>query len=149
VPNNVDGVNTLRLVLQSGIVVSGNGDISLIRVLTSGDAMTTHRISGATMLIALRQGRTETQALTNSVYTQVRDYVEAEIFVHYPSVSTSGAQTALRTLVNDFKITVASGSFVTSGTGNPPRPIFVGEEWPMPHGLVAKARLIYKFNYLL
>lgn len=137
-------MSTLLTVLQSGLLVSGNSDVSLVKVITSGDAMTSFTVSGKTELIALRQGRNETNPMLGGQVTTIADYVIADIFIHYPYANTSSTVTTLRTRVDDFKITIASGTFT-----NPPRPIFVAESWPVAHEKFGHASLTYRFRYAL
>lgn len=130
-------------------MVSGNSYITAAKVLTSGDAMISQRVSGLTDFIGLRAARTEVRALTNNVYQEVTDYVEAIMSVNYPS-SRSGAQDRMRTMVNDFKITVASGSWLSGGGASGVSfPVFVSESWPIPLENKAQATLLYRVKYLL
>ena len=137
-------MDSLYTVIRSGLVVSGNGSITVAKQLTSGDAMQSFRISGAEHLIGLRQGRSESLGILGGKFTQIADYVDVDLFVHYTYATTSSVLTPLRRLVDDFKITIASGSFT-----NPARPILVAESWPMAHEKNAKATLSYRFRYLL
>ena len=149
-PNLVDSVNTLFTTIQSGLVVSGNSYISVAKQVTSGDALASFRISGMTDFIGLRLQRNETKGLTGGVFTEVADYVVADISIHGTYAKASG-QTETQTLsglrqrVDDFKITVASGTW--SGT-NPARPILVSESWSLPHEKAGKAELVWRFRYL-
>lgn len=127
-------------VLQSGLLVSGNSYISLNKQVVSGDALSNLRVSGFTDLVLLKQGRSETEPLIGGTFTAVADYVEAEIYVHKSGIALSG----VRRLIDDFKITVASGTWT-----NPARPYLVGEEWPLPQEKVSKGKLIYRFRYAL
>jgi len=132
--------------LTSGLVVSGNSYITLAKIITSGDALTSLRVSGFTDFIGLRLERNEIRPLTGGVFTEVADYVSAEIYIH-----VSGAQvlSGLRQRINDFKITVASGAWESGNTVNIALPTLVAEDWTMPHERVGRAKLTYRFRYLL
>lgn len=140
-----DSVAVLLTVLQSGLVVSGNADITLARSVTSGDALSNQRISGRTDFIYLYQGRTDITPLTGGGFYEAADYVVAELNVRYPTATTTNANTTLQTRVDDFKTTVASGAWPLSGV---PMPFLVAEEHPMAHANVAKAKLTYRLRYL-
>lgn len=148
-PNNVNSVQTLLDVLNSGLVVSGNADITVQRQTISGDALSNQRVSGYTTVIYLRNGRTDGIGITGGTFTEMADYVDSEVLItlRQSQVSgiglNSGAVAILKTRVDDLKITVASGTFT-----NPPRPIQISENWPQPHQQVAKATLIWRFKYL-
>ena len=149
-PNTLDTVQTLLTVLQSGLVVSGNSYITVQRQTVSGDALSNMRVSGYTELIYLRNARTDGQGLTGGNNTEIADYTDIDIYISFrqsqiSGVGThSGAYSTLRQRVDDTKITIASGSF-----SSPPRPVFVGENWPQPHQQVAKATTSYRTRYVL
>ena len=124
--------------------MSGNTSITVAKQLTSGDSMQSFRISGAEHLIALRQGRNETLGITGGQWTEIADHVEVDLFVHYSYANVSSVLTPLRRMMDDLKITIASGSFT-----NPARPTLVGETMPQPHEKNAKGMQIWRFRYLL
>ena len=137
-------------------MVGINPFITLAKQITSGDALSSFRISGNPTLIALRLERTEAQGLTGGQFTEMTPYVRVEIFNHIPFSAVSGLSAAsgavatLIDLVRDFKITIASGTWANSGsTQNVAPPVFMGEEWPMPTQQQAKAALLYRTKYLM
>ena len=138
-PNLVDAANTLVTVLQRGLVVSGNPTINVKLVIGSGDLMMSIKASGLREQIFVYPTRTETDPKIGGVYNAITDYVRAEILV----LTSGTSQTRLRTRVDDFKITIASGTFT-----QPPRPYMTSENWPTPHTGVARAVLEYRFRHL-
>jgi len=147
--NPVDSVNSLYTVIQSGLVVSGNTNMQVVKQVTSGDNLTSARMSGTGGFeyIALRLSRNEPMPLVGGTFTHVTDYVEANIYIHYPygpAFNTSSVLSNLVQRVKDFKTTVYSGTWT-----NPAKPFIAQEEWPQPHEKVAKAKLVYRFRYLL
>lgn len=147
-PNTTDATNTLYLVARSGLVVSGLGNAVTVTTSiadVSGHALTSQRASGTVTLIALKQGNTVTRPQVGGVFTEIEDYVDVEIYVRAPILNSGvDSRAALRTRVDDFKITVASGSFT-----NPARPYLIGEEAPQHHLNASKQRLRYRFRNLL
>lgn len=138
-PSLVDVANTLVTVLQSGLVVSGNPTINVKLVLGSGDLMTSIRASGLREQIFVYPTRTETAPAIGGTYNAITDYVRAEILV----LVSGASQSRLRTRVDDFKVTIASGTFTS-----PARPYMSAENWPTPYQGVARAVLEYRFRHL-
>ena len=142
-----DTVEIMYLTLQSGLLVSGNADITLAKSVASGDALSNQRISGRTDAVYLYQGRTDIRPMLGPRY-EAGDYVVAEVSVRFPTATTlnpnSGAGIVLRQRVNDFKTTIVSGTWPVSGV---PRPFLTFEEWPLSHVNVAKAKLTYRFRF--
>jgi hypothetical protein len=148
-PNTLDTIGKFLSVLQSGLVVSGNTYMVCERAIVSGDARTSVRVSGYTDAITLRLSKDSTKPMTGGGYTCIFDNVVAELSVHYTyntnSSNTSSAVTRLDQMVNDYKTTVANGTWVPGWS----YPTIVNEEWPLAHEKAAKARLTYHTGYML
>ncbi len=145
-----DSVGIFLNVLQSGVVVSGNSYITVARSMTSGDALSSFRVSGPTDLIAIRLTRNVTMPLLGGRFNKVEDYVDAEIYHHDVTanaagiISSSGSVAIVQRLVNDFKVSVSGGTW----SGVPP-PQLVQEVHPYAQMQFSKARLSYRVQYLL
>ena len=148
---------TQGLVIRGGVLQSldmtVNSNITVAKQVVSGDAMSSLTLSGTGRYewIALRLVRNETRPLTGSLFTEVADYVRAEVYCHYPvfvsgGMTASGAIATVQQRVNDFKTTVLSGVW---SSGNPAVPKLVAEEHPMAHQQVAKGSLTYRLRYVL
>jgi hypothetical protein len=151
--NPTDSVTVLLNQTQSGLVVSGNPNISIVKQVTSGSSISSFRQSGTGPYeyVMLHLARNQTDALTGGRFTAVADYVAVEFFCKYPvSVSggtpSSGAVITVQQRMNDFKTTVLSGVW---GSGSPAIPTLVAEKHPVEHQQVARGSLEYRFRYLL
>jgi len=150
--STVDSVGVFLGALQSGLVVSGNQFITVTRVVNSGDALTSFRVSGPNDFIGLRLAPGRGTPLTNSYFTQMDETVIAEIYHHdYVSatsgVNQSGASIAAVTrMVNDFKLTVSGATW--AGNGMPPPKLLV-ETHPLALAQASRATLEYRVRYLL
>ena len=140
-PDTADSVDILYGLFRSGLVVSGNSYITVAKAATSGDALSSFRVSGFTTFIGIIGGRTEVEPLIGGTFTAMADYVDVEIFHRESGIAVSG----LRMRVNDAKITVASGAFPISGVA---RPVQTAESQPLQHEHIAKAKLTYRFRRL-
>lgn len=143
-PNTLNAADALYDVLVSGLVVSGNAYIVLAKNITSGDAITSFNVSGFTDFIILNNVRGDGMGITGGTFVEIADYVEATIFKHETYTNTTNVYSGVVRMVDDLKITVASGSFT-----NPPRPVLVTENWTVPHEKATRASLTYRFRYLL
>ena len=147
----VDSVGVFLNVVQSGLVVSGNGYMTCTRVVNSGDALTSFRVSGPNDFIGLRLSPGRGNPLTGG-FTEVVDTVITEIYHHDTSFATSGvAQSgasvaAVQRMVNDFKTTVNSGTWTGFGM-SPPK--LVSETHPLAQAMFSRATLTYRTHYLL
>ena len=75
-----DSIDAFYDIFTSSIAVSGKAPfITLAKDITSGDAMSTIKVSGANQWIYLRQGRTEIRALTNRLLVEHADFVDIEV----------------------------------------------------------------------
>ena len=137
-------------VLVSGLVVSGNADITVQRQTVSGDFFTNQRVSGYTQGIYVRQGRTDGRGLTGSTFQEIDDYVDLDVYTNYrfSQVSglgfNSGAVATVKRILDDIKITVYSGTFT-----NPAKPILISENMPQPLQQVAMGNQTWRFRNLL
>jgi hypothetical protein len=145
-----DTVKLFLNAIQSGLVVSGNNHISAGRVMTSGDTMSSLKVSGMNNFIGLRLSRDTTNPMTGNTYTEVCDIVTAEILYRDFSVNSSGVTDSgssvavVSQLVSDYKLTVSG--FAWSGVA-PPR--LFAETHPYAMSQVAKADVSYRVRYLL
>jgi hypothetical protein len=145
-----DAVGIMLNIVQSGVVVSGNSFITVARSMTSGDALSSFRVSGPTDLIAIRLTRNITMPLLGGRFNKVEDYVDAEIWHHDVTanasgvISSSGSVAIVQKMVNDFKVTISGGTW----SGVPP-PQLVSEVHPYAQQQFAKGRLTYRVQYLL
>ena len=146
----VDSVGVFLNVVQSGLVVSGNGYMTCTRVVNSGDALTSFRVSGPNDFIGLRLSPGRTNVLTGG-YTEVADVIVCDIYHHDTSFATSGvvqsgaSVAAVQRMTNDMKTTVASG--VWTGYGISP-PKLIGETHPLAQSMFSRATLTYRTRYL-
>ena len=152
-PNTADTINAFFSIFQSGVIASGSDKITVAKTLLSGDAMTSFRQSGKLELVQFSLGRaSEIIPLTGSIFVgRVVDHVVEDIFVHGTYQDSGVALSGLRRLVDDSKITVASGLWQSgsAGTFNLPSPKLEGERWPIPHEKFAHAQLMWRVQYVL
>ncbi len=145
-----DSIRIFLNAIQSGVVVSGNNYITVSRVVNSGDAISSLRVSGARDYIGLRLQRDATVPMTGTYFTQVADTVTADIYHHdftsnASGVTDSGASVAIvERMVNDYKLTVSGYSW--SGVA-PPK--LIAESHPMAQAQFARAEVSYRLRYLL
>ena len=151
--NTRDAVTDLINQTQSGLVVSGNSNIVIVRQITSGASISSSKVSGTGSYeyVILHLVRNQTEALTGGRFTQVADYVAAEFYCKYPifvsgGTPSSGAITTVQQRMNDFKTTVLSGTW---GSGNPTMPTLVAEKHPIEHQQIARGSLEYRLRYIL
>jgi len=148
----VDSVGVFLGAIQSGLVVSGNGFITVTRVVNSGDALSSFRVSGPTDFIGIRLQPGRGTPLTGAYYTQVSETVVVDLYHHDTTSATSGvAQSgasvaAVQRLTNDFKLTVSGATW--AGNGIPP-PKLVFESHPLAMAQFGHATLNYRVQYLL
>ena len=149
-PNTVDAVQSLYNVFQSGVVVSGNTQITLAEQFTSGSAIMSLRVSGFNEYIQVfRMPGAQVTAVTGGTYQgAVSEVVAEEIYIRRATYDNQQVLSILNQRIADSKITVASGAFNSSGF-NLPRPYLSRENAPMVYELNGKARLEWRFRYLL
>lgn len=142
--------------IQSGLVVSGNANITVEKSITSGDVLSSFRQSGTGSyeLITLRLSRSTAVPMTGGRYTDIADIIRADLYVKYPfgpfglsgGVTASGALITLEQRLKDFKTTILSGVW---SSGSPPIPVLVNETRPQAQEKLARASLDYRMRYLL
>ena len=153
----VDSVGVFLGAVQSGLVVSGNAYITLTRVMNSGDALSSFRVSGPNDFIGIRLQPGRGEPLTGSYFTQIAESVVV-IYHHDTTFATSGVSqsgasvAAVQRLTNDFKLTVSGATWATTSSGvytgmAPPK--LVMETHPLAVAQFAHATLQYRVRYLL
>jgi len=147
----VDSVGVFLNAIQSGLVVSGNSFITVARVVNSGDALSSFRVSGPTDFIGIRLSPGRGAALTGRYFTEMQDNVVIDVYHHDVTATVSGPAypgtvAVVQQRINDLKLTVSGATW--AGTGVPP-PKLVSESHPLAQAQFARGELTYRVRYLL
>lgn len=139
-------------------MVSGNSYITAARVVNSGDALSSFRVSGPTDFIGLRLSRSMGVPYTNSFYTEVADTVTCEVYHHDVTATSSGVTDSGSSIaiveqrIGDLKLTVSGYAWGSDLSGNHtgiPTPRFLSETHPLALATFARGELQYRVRYLL